>query len=289
MIENDPYNVSIITDLRLMDFHGTRNQISPYAKKECGITSTERIIGGRNANLGDYPWQVFLRIQTSNGLKMSCGGSLISDKYVLTAAHCLTAAAVNVVKITVTVGSVEITDSNRGKSGLQIVSTGWKVHPQWENDGIDHDIGIITIPSIENQQVTWTPVCLPTKTTEDVEVPCITSGFGKTSDDEGDKSEKRLKFIRTKTLDNEECKRRSAFMSIYLKPSMICIGGEGGRETVCSGDSGGPLVKQESGRFVLIGITSFGGTELCETPAPSAFTRVKHYLEYICNDTGICQ
>ncbi|CAG0925387.1 unnamed protein product, partial [Notodromas monacha] len=119
------------------------------------------------------------------------------------------------------------------------------------------------------------PVCLPTKTTKDVEVPCITSGlFGKTSDNEGDKSKRRLKLIRAKTLDNEECKRSSVFMSIYLKPSMICIGGEIGRETICSGNSGGPLVTQESGRYVQIGITSFGGTEFCEMSGIITWTPV---------------
>lgn len=55
----------------------------------CGPILTQKLSGGNRTDLFEYPWMVLLQYSTKNGLQFQCGGSLISENYVLTAAHCI--------------------------------------------------------------------------------------------------------------------------------------------------------------------------------------------------------
>ena len=80
---------------------------------------------------------------------------------------------------------------------------------------------------------------------------------------------------------NVTCVMNLAMVNIHITDKMICtFKGPTGRETTCTGDSGGPLMVRRSGRFVLVGATSFSLVD-CQSPFPNVFTRVSAFLDWI--------
>lgn len=101
-----------------------------------------RIIGGSNAKITDFPYQASLRL---GGTYHLCGGSIISEKYILTAAHCVD----NIfVRPPTTLASVH-TGTNNSSSPGQVHKIDWiKIHPEWkqtQESSYRHDIAVIKV------------------------------------------------------------------------------------------------------------------------------------------------
>jgi secreted trypsin-like serine protease len=109
------------------------------------------IIGGEDATLGQFPWQVWLHVDST----WSCGGSLILKDWVLTAGHCLgyivPAKRLNFNIIMnfrsshkVTIGSITISSLSPG--GFRVVSTTSYLHEQYSDTTLNNDIALIKLP-----------------------------------------------------------------------------------------------------------------------------------------------
>jgi len=242
-----------------------------------------KIIGsGNEAAKNSYPWMVALLIDGRH----FCGGSLIDDQHVMTAAHCTDGAK----SITMLLGVHRIKGGSGPEEGRMVVNvTKGDIyqHPDYNPNTISHDITIIRMPEKVTFSERIKPICLPNRyyldkifLGDDVKV----SGWGKTSDDASSVSP-TLNNADLKVMSNSQC--RSAFRSI-VTGNLICVATTR-QASPCQGDSGGPLVVRQTGPlgdyFMQVGIVSFGSYS-CERGMPVGFTRVTAFMKFISSITG---
>ncbi|XP_003201077.2 duodenase-1 [Danio rerio] len=232
------------------------------------LTFTARvgIEDGTEAKPHSRPYMVSLQKNSWH----TCGGFLITEQFVLTAAHCWKKGDV----ITVVVGAHDL-------SGNEIYDT-FKVtsYMRYEDYKLNSDRNDIMLLKL-NKKVRLSKnvglISLPKKG-EDVEADtlCSVAGWGILWR-KGPESD-RLREAETVIVNNAECERR--WESLYKASKMICAYGHGG---TCNGDSGGPLVCGNT----AVGITSFGDRYLCNSRLlPDVYTRISAYLPWIHNITG---
>ncbi|XP_076042404.1 brachyurin-like isoform X2 [Oratosquilla oratoria] len=243
----------------------------------CGTMSAEaiaRIVGGTEAVPHSYPWQVALFIDRS----FFCGGALISDEWILTAAHCTDGGS----SIEITLGAHNLQAFE--PSQVTMTSYNFFEHENWISFLLMNDIALVKLP----QKVTFNeyiqPVCLPHRSdmSDTMAGSTVTaSGWGKMSDDAMGTTN-ILRNVDLPVITNDEC--AMTFGGVITK-NVICTSGAGGRST-CQGDSGGPLNYKAHSRVETRGIVSFGSNK-CEQGLPAVFTRVTAYLDWIETKTGI--
>jgi secreted trypsin-like serine protease len=236
----------------------------------------DHIIGPDFASFGSFPWMAALLIDG----RSFCGGSIIDNQHILTAAHCTDGAR----KITVLLGAIDIKNKNeKDRVVFNITKEHIFQHPDYNPTTISHDITVIKLPHKISYTDNIKPVCLPNRyytgstfVGDEVRV----SGWGKPLDNASGISP-ILKNTTVEVMSNGEC--RSFFRSI-VTGNLICVGTKVDASP-CRGDSGGPLVvkqKTATGQefFMQLGIVSFGGNS-CQKGFPVGFTRVTAFLSYI--------
>lgn len=239
-------------------------------------------MGGAEALKYAYPWMVALLIDGRH----FCGGSLIDNQHVITAAHCTDKAN----SITMLLGTHNIkaaSGEEDGRKVYNITRSNIFQHPEYNGNTITHDISILRLP----EPVLFTdrikPICLPNRyflskffTDDDVRV----SGWGKPADNSPGVSPV-LKEADVKVLSNSQC--RIAFRGI-VTGNLICVA-TSRTASPCKGDSGGPLMFQRNGPlgpyYMQLGIVSFGSLT-CEKGLPVGFTRITAFMDYISQVTG---
>ncbi len=283
-------------------------QASPFAFAESGAKaeaeaaaqdadSAGRVIGGEEAAEGAWPWQVALLIagQPQTVDAQFCGGSMVLDTWVLTAAHCIHMQDPNGVyrdlapqAISVLVGTNEIAE---GKGDAVPVEAIYR-HPGYEGTEFDNDIALIKLSRAPN--VPYQTIKVPDAEFGDLldqpGVRTVVTGWGLI---EGAKRTEVMRQAEIQMLSRDQCNQvmlegrakaaaeglsyaAKAFglkdneaekvwqeLITYVREpmteNMICSGTFGGGKGSCSGDSGGPLVVPlEDGTFIQAGIVSWG-------------------------------
>ncbi|XP_059045153.1 brachyurin-like [Achroia grisella] len=245
--------------------------------EEQGISGGfDRIVGGAITDISQVPYQVGLVINLLVILTSVCGGTVLSNTRVLTAAHCYYDGVVSSTTITTVFGSNLLFSG-----GVRIDTTDVAVHPNWNPLTISNDIAVIRVTPVTFSNVIQ-PIALPAGAELNnnfVGVNALASGYGLTSDGGSISLGQRLSSVTLPVITNGEC------LSVYgnvIIDSTLCTSGNGGRGT-CSGDSGGPLVTSSSGRNILIGVVSFGARAGCEAGLPAGYARVTSYVPWILN------
>ncbi|XP_026548840.1 ovochymase-1 [Notechis scutatus] len=219
------------------------------------LGSFSRIIGGRMSLPGGQPWQVSIK----QGRSHFCGGSLIGDDVVVTAAHCIIDFDLKVVKnLIVTVGEFDLRSGDEEEQNVPVSEI--VVHPDFNRFGyMDSDIALLYLKHHVQYGYEVQPICLPHK--EDVfeaGTLCVVSGWGKTS--EAGSLSSILQEVELPIIDSITCSE--LLKTLNLPPgqrSMLCAGFPDGGRDACKGDSGGPLAcRKASGLWTLVGITSWG-------------------------------
>jgi len=245
---------------------------------DCGLPGPkDRIVGGDEATPHQYPWMAALFIDD----KWFCGGTLISDEWVMTAGHC----ADDATSVEVMLGAHNVREAVED-GRMEIMSTDIFKHESYNGILIHNDIALIKLPEPIEFNDNIRPICLPSysewNTTFD-HLDMEISGWGKPTD-ASDGISPVLRDATVDTITNLAC---ALSFPINIDKRNICISGNGGTST-CNGDSGGPLeYLYEDGKYRQIGITSFGSGFGCEIGMPAAFTRVTSFLEWIETHTGI--
>jgi len=235
----------------------------------------DRVVGGWEAIPHQYPWMAALFIDDM----YFCGGSILDETHILTAAHCTDGASF----VNVMLGAHNVRlESEEGR--IEIRSEVHVEHPGWMPAVLRNDLAIITLP----EPITWTdkisPICLPVADGNLYEGTLATlSGWGKSSDSATSISPE-LRKTNTTVMANSRC---STVYGAIITDNHLCISTTDGHGS-CNGDSGGPLSDvSEDGIFSEIGIVSFGLSLGCSIGFPAGFTRVTSYLDWISSETGI--
>uniref|UniRef100_A0A803JVL1 Chymotrypsinogen B1 n=1 Tax=Xenopus tropicalis TaxID=8364 RepID=A0A803JVL1_XENTR len=222
------------------------------------LSGYARIVNGENAVPGSWPWQVSL--QDSTGFHF-CGGSVISDFWVVTAAHCGVTTSHRVI-----LGEYDRSSSAEPIQTMSI-SRVFK-HPNYNTNTMINDITLLKLSSTASFNSRVAPVCIPTSS-EVFNSPerCITTGWGYV-DAYSKLSPNKLQQVTLPLLSNTECQR---YWGNKIHSTMICAGASGASS--CMGDSGGPLVCARNGAWVLAGIVSWGSST-CSPSSPGVYARV---------------
>jgi len=252
----------------------------------------------RNANIingnvvnppGKYPWQASLQ-QGHSGARHICGGSVLDNRWILTAAHCVENKRAR--DLSIVVGMHD----QRGQQGQpkryniqQIVS-----HDRYnQGQGVmPNDIALIQVSRDIQMNQYVQPIAIDKDGEFDGSSTCVISGWGNTKtggrwDNSGSRPAQVLQEASTRLLSPQECKANREVPggadSIY--PGIICV--FTGRSGGCQGDSGGPLhCKNGNGQFKLVGATSWG-LQTCAINSPTMYTRVSAFASWINEVRGV--
>ncbi|XP_054878361.1 transmembrane protease serine 3 [Poeciliopsis prolifica] len=228
-----------------------------------------RVVGGNISKPGQFPWQVSLHFQREH----TCGGSIITSSWILTAAHCVYGFE-NSSLWTVHVGLTEQLIHGAHSLAVKRIIR----HSQYWPKGQDYDIALMRLqePLVFDGLVE--PICLPNYGEEITEGEmCWISGWGATEED-GESSDvlhsAMIPLISTKT-----CNHADVYKGL-ISSWMICAGYlEGGIDS-CQGDSGGPLACEDSSVWKLVGVTSWG-IGCAERNKPGVYTSIAKALGWI--------
>lgn len=205
------------------------------------------IVNGQDAYRGQFPYYTFLKLNTTDGDGI-CGGTLISNEWILTAAHCL----YDTLNGEIHLGSLRVAD--RTEKGRVIMEFGMEhryIHPNYYQSIVWNDIGLIRLPKPVEFSDVIRSVKLACETIKIQDVIAIGNGF--TNAKQTKSASPILQWTNLKTNSYAECLRSYPFL--LFRRSVICARGDQ-RESTCNGDSGGPLVADKT--HILIGATSFG-------------------------------
>uniref|UniRef100_A0A3P9PSX4 ST14 transmembrane serine protease matriptase a n=1 Tax=Poecilia reticulata TaxID=8081 RepID=A0A3P9PSX4_POERE len=250
----------------------------------CGrkkLRSSTRIVGGEDAAQGEFPWQVSLHFQTYGHV---CGASIISENWLVTAAHCVQSDASHrfgePAKWEVYLG---LHDQRKIESFVvkrklkQIIS-----NPNYNPNTFNNDIALMELDSPIKFSDYIQPICLPNN---DYKVPVgetvFITGFGATR--EGGTAAKVLQKAEVRIINYSECNK---LMSYRLTSKMFCAGVLTGGVDACQGDSGGPLNILEGDYMLLAGVVSWGDG-CARRNKPGIYTTVSEFRGWIKEKTGV--
>ncbi|KAH8323988.1 hypothetical protein KR074_005512, partial [Drosophila pseudoananassae] len=244
----------------------------------------QRIINGSYASEKQFPYQVYYEGLDFTDLgKLSywsyeCGGTLVSRRIILTAAHCLDDP--NIYAVRIFFGALYSNGTfEPGKKRLIVKRKDIVVHENWERYPSYNDIALIKLPVDVNFNEYIQPAKLPSPSATYIGREATTSGWGK-------RPEPQLKYFNVDIISNDQCimeEEERDYPYKIFPSSYICIGPS--NNSPCHQDSGGPLIVKNETETVLVGITSFG-EKGCPVNHPTVYTRVSSYLDWIHKNAG---
>uniref|UniRef100_UPI003AAF6F74 transmembrane protease serine 9 n=1 Tax=Centroberyx gerrardi TaxID=166262 RepID=UPI003AAF6F74 len=219
--------------------------------QDCGVAPLNtKIVGGAGAAAGSWPWQVSMHYNPA--ASHICGGTLISDQWVLTATHCM----ISLSDWTLYMGRQTQIGSNPNevtRSVSQII-----VHPDYNNTFLNNDIALMKLSSPVSFTSYIRPICLAGNSSLfHSATSCWATGWGNIGKDVPLGSPQTLQEVEVPVVGNNQCSCQYILVEgANITDNMICAGRE--NKGACQGDSGGPVQCKQGSVWIQAGITSFG-------------------------------
>ncbi|KAL3211654.1 hypothetical protein MRX96_008362 [Rhipicephalus microplus] len=227
------------------------------------------IVNGSYAKPGQFPWMVFLIVHSREGKRFGCGGTILTQRHILTAAHCMYPDGTVAVGAEAYYGNI---DKRRSKM-LQVIKL--IRHPKYNDKSLSHDIAVFVVKKPFEYGPNARPICIPTAPVNITGTDNILAGWGLIR--EGGPGTNYLKYTTVTVQPNHMC---GATFRGYDSRVMYCA-----YKTAtdsCQGDSGGPGMYRVSGghRYVQVGIVSYGHGCAREN-VPGVYTRVDVFAPWL--------
>lgn len=266
----------------------------------CGQSLGDRIFGGNATGIDQYPWTALLQYtRATGGTGFLCGGSLIHERYVVTAAHCIKDRRTSQYELSgVRLGEWDLrqtVDCDYSSGTLDCIDPPLDipieekiVHERYtpQNKNQYNDIALLRLSRAVKFTHYVQPICLPVanelRARTNVGEELVAVGWGAT--ELARQSAVKL-AVGLNGVDINTCQTRLGSLNIRVAETQLCAGGEQGKDS-CNGDSGGPLMahhKDNQGQayWYLAGLTSFG-LDKCGTKGfPGVYTRLTSYVDWI--------
>ncbi|XP_055678835.1 coagulation factor IX-like isoform X3 [Lutzomyia longipalpis] len=260
----------------------------------CGKVDTTNIyvplvLEGQTIERGQWPWLVSVYSYSNLKLGFRCGATLISNKLVVTAAHCFFDVNNRQVKsddVLIILGQYNL-KRPQDKVTKIVYPQSVNIHPDYQKlNKIDSDIAIVVIPERVRFTTYIRPACLwkgPETKTSLVGKTGFIAGWGR--DENGNFFTVLPKQSKIPVVSDETCLRSNeAFVKITSEVT-FCAGWRNGTEGPCNGDSGGPFVFEKDGRWTLRGVVSTSlltdGGNTCNLNEYVVFTDVSQFTDWI--------
>uniref|UniRef100_G1P212 MBL associated serine protease 2 n=1 Tax=Myotis lucifugus TaxID=59463 RepID=G1P212_MYOLU len=253
----------------------------PVCEPVCGLSARTiggRIYGGKNAKLGDFPWQVLLLLGDT-----TAAGALLNDNWILTAAHVVYEQKDDASSLNIRMGALKRLSPQHTQAWAEAIF----IHEGYRHAaGFDNDIALIKLQNKVAINSSIMPICLPGEAAESFmrtdDIGTV-SGWGLTQ--RGFLAQS-LKFVDIPIVDHQTCAaayEKKLYLGAKVTDNMLCAGVESGGKDSCGGDSGGALVflDNETHRWFVGGIVSWGSNNCGEAQVYGVYTKVINYIPWI--------
>ncbi|XP_043794770.1 trypsin-1-like [Apis laboriosa] len=252
----------------------------PYRGFRIPLLET-RIVGGNEARQGQYPWQVSLQWGWLSATSHFCGGSILSDRWIITAGHCARAIP--------SYGDFIV---KAGKHDLKVVESTEQsiavksifVHNKYTGNVAPYDIALLKLKKPLKLGGAVQAINLPSMPSNTTGNATLT-GWGSISRTNTPLMPSKLQTVDLPLINLNTCKQAIEELTgpSPLHETNICTGPLTGGFSACNGDSGGPLALNATGRAELIGIVSWGIFPCGTVGAPSVYTNISSFVTWIGN------
>ncbi|XP_055699152.1 serine proteinase stubble-like [Phlebotomus papatasi] len=242
------------------------------------------VIGGVSSSPGEFPHMAALGYEDADDADIVyffCGGSLISERYILTAAHCFLRNSAEFARL----GEYDITSAADNNNVADFDIANVITHPQYRSSSVYNDIALVLLDTDVILEQFIRPACLNyQEDTSSFEL--VATGWGHNTF--GGEETPLLQKVKLAIFPTELCSIHYATEPTLrdgILDSQICAGSNSALRDPCHGDSGGPLSyhmkdsNTSNNNYYIVGITSYG--KECGTKVPAIYTRVSSYLDWI--------